>query len=102
MKTDLKTYFSRILTNEKRRQMRMGVNSEVSSQEKIRRGIHRVPGKTELNAKAEALELKPLHHYIFCTHNVPYWRCCAKCGRDHVNAQRNAEMILQSSQRLVK
>lgn len=102
MSRSLDRWFQDIITAEKRRVMRSGITSAVSTAESIRKGIHRVPGLSEVNAQADALGKKPLHHYVFCTHEVPYWRTCAKCGRDHARAQRNADLILHSSQKLVK
>lgn len=88
-------WFKQIITAEKRRQMRNGVASAVSTAESIRKGIHRVPGASET-----VPVVKPLHHYVFCSHNVPYWRTCTKCGRDKHLAQRNAQMILNAATKL--
>lgn len=98
--SNLEGYFQKIINNEKRRQMKSGISSQISNNEAIRVGIKRIPGLSETNAKASALELKPLHHYVFCTHEVPYWRTCAKCGRTKELAERNANMILRSTHKL--
>lgn len=46
---------------------------------------------------ANASEAKAAkYHYVFCTHNVPYWRPCTKCGRDKELAKRNADLVLRS------
>lgn len=92
MSSSMNEYFNRIITDAKRAKMRSGVNQQVAQQEKIRKGIHRIPGKSE-----ETPVVKPLHYYVFCSHEVPYWRTCTKCGRDKELARRNAEMILQKS-----
>jgi|SRR6478735_709422 len=97
MPRSLDKWFQDVITNEKRRQMRSGVSSQISNNEAIRKGLRRIPSKSELNAQADALNKKPLHHYVFCSHNIPYWRTCAKCGRDKASAARNAEMILTKS-----
>lgn len=98
MPRSLDRWFQDIITAEKRRQMRTGVASQVANNEAIRKGIKRVPSLSEINQPV----VKPLHHYVFCTHNVPYWRCCAKCGRDKELATRNASMILGKASGLVK
>ena len=50
-------------------------------------------GSSELNNLRNAK--RPNHYYIFCTHEVPYWRTCTKCGRDKNLAKRNADMVLK-------
>lgn len=97
MKENLNEYFTHIITQAKRQKLRSGIASAVSTAESIRKGIHRIPSKSEANAVA----VQPLHHYVFCSHNVPYWRTCAKCGRDKELAERNAEMILGKAHTLV-
>jgi hypothetical protein len=90
---DLGSYFQRILTNASRAAMRKGVNSEISKAESIRNGIKRIPGNSETNNPDGAKA--PNHHYIFCSHEVPYWRVCTKCGRDKELASRNAQLVLK-------
>jgi len=36
------------------------------------------------------------YHYVFCTHNKPYWQTCSKCGRDKELARRNADIVLKA------
>lgn len=36
------------------------------------------------------------YHYVFCTHNKPYWQTCSKCGRDKDLARRNADIVLRA------
>lgn len=98
MPRSLDRWFQDVINNEKRRQMRSGVASAVSTAESIRKGIKRVPSLSETNEPV----VKPLHHYVFCSHNIPYWRTCAKCGRDKALAQRNAEMILSKASTITK
>jgi hypothetical protein len=97
MKQNLNEYFTNIITNAKRQKMKSGVASQVANNEAIRKGIHRVPSASEINQQA----VKPLHHYVFCSHQIPYWRPCTKCGRDRVLAQRNADMIFKKANSLV-
>jgi hypothetical protein len=93
---DLSKYFTSIITKAKRAKLKSGIASQIANNEAIRKGIHRIPGKSE-----ETPVVAPLHHYVFCSHNVPYWRPCAKCGRDRALAQRNAEMIFKKANQLV-
>lgn len=95
MSRSLNQWFDKIILDAKRTKLRNGVNQAVSNAESIRKGIHRIPSASEAQPA-----LAPLHHYVFCSHNVPYWRTCAKCGRDRTLAQRNAEMILNKANQL--
>ncbi|SRR5258708_3599458 len=36
------------------------------------------------------------YYAVFCTHHVPYYRPCGKCGRDKALAQRNIQIVLKS------
>lgn len=38
----------------------------------------------------------PGHYSLFCTHEVPYWRPCTKCGRDKAAAEKNISIVLKS------
>jgi hypothetical protein len=102
MPRSLDRWFQDIIIAEKRKRMRRGVNQQINQSEAIRTGIHRIPSKSEANAQSAALALKPLHHYVFCSHNVPYWRTCTKCGRDSKLAERNATMILGKASGMTK
>jgi len=84
-------YFTNLITKAKRAKLRSGVANEVAHNENARKGIKREAGASE---RAAQIAKKPLHHYVFCSHNIPYWRICSKCGRDRISAERNAEMIL--------
>lgn len=92
---DLGRYFQTILVNAQRDAMRKGINSEVAKNETIRKSIHRVPGKSETENPHTVAAKQPNHYYIFCSHEVPYWRTCTKCGRDKNLASRNADMVLK-------
>jgi hypothetical protein len=91
MKQNFTDYLQNVVTKAKRSEMRHGVASEINKNGSIRTGIHREPSLSETNREAK----QPNHHYIFCSHEVPYWRCCAKCGRDKNLAARNAELVLK-------
>lgn len=100
MKQSFNDYLAKLVTNAKRAQMRRGVASAISDCEAARKGIKRDASYHSPNLNRDSAK-QPLHHFVFCTHEVPYWRACAKCGRDAALAARNAEMILRESAKLV-
>lgn len=51
---------------------------------------------TQRRDKVVNVPIKPAnYHYVFCSHNKPYWDTCSKCGRDKELARRNAELVLK-------
>lgn len=98
---NLNSYITNVLTKAKRAELRSGIASAVSSAESIRKGIKRVPNADEINKLITEGAKQPLHHYVFCSHNIPYWRTCKKCGRNRVSAERNAKMILSKCESFI-
>lgn len=83
---------SRILTSALRQHLQNEVASEISQCEAIRKGIHFDQPTSVKNAEVKAAN----YHYVFCSHNIPYWRVCGGCGRDKDLAKRNADLVLRS------
>lgn len=91
MKRSFTDYISNIVTNAQRANTRRDISNEVGVDTRIRKGVHYKPAASQRNSEHKA----PNHHYVFCTHEVPYWRTCSKCGRDNFLAKQNAEMVLK-------
>jgi hypothetical protein len=91
-RVNLDAILSRVQRESARSAMRSGIASEISQREAIRKGI-----KFDQPTSVKNHEVKqPNHYYVFCSHEVPYWRTCGKCGRDKSLASRNADLVLRS------
>ena len=73
-------------------QLRASVSSAVAEGEAIRKGIHFDQPTSVKNHEVK----QPNHYYIFCSHEIPYWRPCTKCRRDKELAKRNADLVLKA------
>ena len=60
----------------------------------------RLPSKDELNLIAANAKHGRGYFAVFCTHNVPYWTKCTKCGRNAASAAKNVPIVIASLKRL--